>query len=212
MTRLAPVGPVKLDGERLEFLQHARAVRPELLGELHELLPEWRGAPSHARGRLLYEWAERFRLYVPWVLRFARARLHSWSAEEEGGREAVMEWTRDGLVTVYRMETAPPITLTWEPDTESRAAFERRALDQVRAHADATEARLAGQSDWQPQRSTRGGGAKRNPPEPLRWLAEYQVGGRSFYSIAKRAKVDQSGVNRTVRAAAKRIELPLRTP
>lgn len=118
---------------------------------------------------------------------------------------------------VYRMPTLPPppsFTLPqWEPDLESIQRYERKvraaAEKLARQHVAKALGVLETSSYWPRVRSTRGGGPKRPASPRWRWLAEFQVCGKSYFDIAD-GEVESSTVRRSVAAAAARIELKLR--
>ncbi len=112
----------------------------------------------------------------------------------------------------YFMPEVDPLILTfsWDPDIEPPDKFVRRvvaaATGTAKEYVKHVQGDLAPLSDWRPRRQTR-----QREAHALRWLAEYQVGRRSYASIHRdNLNLHVSGIREAIKSAALQIDLPLR--
>jgi hypothetical protein len=200
---------------RAQFLQVLRKAAPKVLRTLRdEVLPT--GRPWVAA---LSEWAKRWHLQEPWLLKTIAKTLDLWDRYPSTAGYLAWAlpsscgWSGSGINEDARRVL---IETSWWPTSESRTAARKRIMAMVDARLGeiatahgAARLELDGPAVLTPPKSRRARGG-RTLETRMQWLAEYQVLGHLESEIAAEHGVSQPAVSQALDDLAVSLQMKLR--
>jgi hypothetical protein len=211
--------PAELRKERGEFLAAIRRLAPQVLASLRDdVFRRRRQLSSHRYALELEGWGESHHLLTEdlrpagdWIRSAAWLTLLEW--EECPDRLEALEWASQATAThlsrlerlisaVRGSESGELLQLRvkpWDPRTETRMAYESRALGEVKAALAAERARIIAAAEERLMTPA----PRKFRTDHFEWLVQYQVLGLSFNKIAKQSGKARSAVEEAVKGTAK---------
>lgn len=178
----APAGRYAAYWGRVAFLDSVRLHAPAALSDL-------RGACADDCSAIV-DWARRWHVDADWVMSAAALALAHWR-EFPASHADVGVWVSGVGAS---SPTAPGVPLTYDPFTETRAAFRKRLSDYEHFLEASGCARVG----------------PKTSPEHFAWTARYQVCGATIASLAAEAGTVRQAVKPAMLRVSKLIGLKLR--